>query len=198
MIRNLHYGNFLVSISKLPDPVQRSFLNPITELSFPLSPSADELSISIPSGWPMNMVNSIHLRKLELSFNLGESRPRLASVFGVYPLPNLTHLSFRDCLFENTEVHLAMMPKLEHLVLADCYNISSGLLIANGTKLKSLELSCTDGDMQDDATGCSHDHGVTFEYADVLSCFRDLEILIIHAICPEILRRTVSIWKTPY
>lgn len=186
-IRNLHSGNFLVSISKLPDPIQRDFLNPITDLSFPLSTAANELSMSIPWRWPIKMVKTIHLRKLELSFNLGVSRPRLASVFRICPLPNLTNLSFRECIFEDSEVHLALMPKLEHLVLADCFNISSGLLIANGTTLNSLELSSTDGDMQVDATGRYHDYGVSFEFVDVVSSFRDLEILIIQVSSSEAL-----------
>lgn len=186
-IRNLHFGNFFVTIPKLLDRLQRAFLNSVTELSFPLSPSANELGMSFPPCWPINMVNSIHLRKLELSFNLRGSKPRLASLFAIHPLPNLTHLSFKDCLFEDMEVDLATMPKLEHLVLADCFNIASGLVIANGTRLKSLELSVTDGEVQADATGRFHDHGVSFEFVDVLNHFRDLDILIIHAISSEIL-----------
>lgn len=114
-ICNLNFGNFFVTLPKLPDQIQRPFLSPITELSFPLSLSATELNI--PSNWPMGMVNSIHLRKLDLSLNLGGSKPRLDPVFSMYPLPNLTHLSFRDCLFENMEVDLATMPKLTHLCL---------------------------------------------------------------------------------
>lgn len=186
-IRNLHSGNFLISISRLPDRIQRDFLNPMVELSYPLSPSVKGLSMSIPSGWPIKMVNSVHLRKLELSFNLGVARPRLAFVFRIYPLPNLTHLSFRDCLFEDTEVHLGLMPKLDHLVLADCFNISSGLAIANGTSLTSLELSSTGGGMQVDATGRFHDHGVSFDFVDIVSSFRGLEILIIQVSSSEAL-----------
>lgn len=70
-------------------------------------------------------------------------------------------------------------------MLADCFNIASGLVIAQGTRLKSLELITTNEDTEADATGRVHHRGVCLEFVEVLNRFRDLEILIISAMGPE-------------
>lgn len=190
-IRNLHPGNFFNAIPALPGRITGTFISSITDLSFALTSSADEemsFPLTVPQirsidspCWPMEMMKSCNLRKLELSFNWRGSRPRLASVFSVHPLPKLTHLRFNECLFENHEVDLATLPNLAHLVLEDCYNIASGLVIAYGTTLKSLELSATNGDTQTDANGRVFDHGVSQDFAHILTSFQALETIIISA-----------------
>lgn len=77
-ICNLHPGNFLNTLPDLPGPISSRFLHSITELSFPLSRAANETEIlwtgselhgvNSPCS-PMEMVNTVYLRKLELSFN---------------------------------------------------------------------------------------------------------------------------------
>lgn len=134
-ICNLHPGNFFDTLQDLPGQIPRRVLSSITELSFALTRSTDEMnfpltlshirSIDSPC-WPMEMVNSPNLRKVELSFNWRGCKPRLASVFSVHLLPNLTLLRFNECLFEDREVKLATLPDLAHWVLED-YNIASSL-----------------------------------------------------------------------
>lgn len=189
-IRNLHPGAFYNAIPGLPDQIAGRFLSSITDLSFALTSSADGKnfpsmipcigSIDSPC-WPMEMMKSSNLRKLELSFKWKESRPRLASIFSVHSLPKLTHLRFNECLFENHEVDLALLPNLAHLVLEDCYNIASGLVIAYGTTLKSLELSTTNRDTQIDANSRVFDQGVSQDFAHILTSFQGLETIIIIA-----------------
>lgn len=190
IIRNLHPGAFFNAIPGLSGQITGRILSSITDLSFALTSSADDKnfpltlpqirSIDSPC-WPMEMMKSSNLRKLELSFNGRGSRTSLASVFSVHPLPKLTHLRFNQCFFENHEVDLATLPNLAHLVLEDCYNIASGLVIAYGTTLKSLELSTTNRDTQTDANGRVFDHGVSHDFAHILTSFQGLETIIISA-----------------
>lgn len=137
-IHNLHPGNFLDIIPDLPGQIPSRFLRSITELSFSLSRAANEMEVHLTRSeirgvdspcWLMEMVNSLYLRKSIHSFNWGGPKPRLAPVFFVHSLPNLTQLRFNDCLFEDREMDLTILPKLTHLVLSGCYNIASGLAI---------------------------------------------------------------------
>lgn len=189
-ICNLQPGNILNTLPDLPGQISSRFLRSITELSFSLSRSASEMKIPLTRSelrslnlpcWPMEMVNSVHLRKLELSFNWGGRKPRLAPVFSVQQLPNLTHLRFNECLFEDREVDLTTLPRLTHFVLSDCYNIASGITIPDGTTLKSLELSAGNWDTQTDANDRVFDHGVSADFPLILNSFQGLEVMIIDA-----------------
>jgi len=102
-------------------------------------------------------------------------------VFSVHQLPNLTHLRFNECLFEDREVDLTTLPKLTHFVLSDCYNIASGITIPDGTTLKSLELSAGNRDTQTDANDRVFDHGVSSDFPLILNSFQGLEVMIIDA-----------------
>lgn len=191
-ICNLHPGNFLNTLPDLPGPISSRFLHSITELSFSLPRAAKETEIPWTRSEirgvyspcsPMEMVNTVYLRKLELPFNWEGRKPRLAPVFSVHyhSLPNLTHLRFNECLFEHSEVDLTTLPKLTHLVLSDCYNIASGIDIPDGTTLKSLELSASNQDTQIDANGRVFDHGVLYDFSLILNSFQGLEVIIIDA-----------------
>lgn len=189
-ICNLQPGNFLNTLPDLPGQISSRFLRSITELCFYLSRAANEMEVPLTRSeargvnspcWPMEMVNSVYLRKLELSFDWVGGKPRLATVFSVHSLPNLTHLRFNECLFEDREVDLTKLPKLTHLVLSDCYNIASGITIPGGTTLKSLELSVGNRDTQIDANDRVFDHGVSSDFPLILNSFQGLEVMIIDA-----------------
>lgn len=189
-ICNLQPGNFLNSLRDLPGQISSSFLRSITELSFSLSRAANDMEVPLTRSefrganspcWPMEMVNSVYLRKLELSSNWGGRKPRLTTVFSVHSLPNLTHLRFNECLFEDLEVDLTTLPKLSHLVLSNCYNIAFGIAIPDGTALKSLELGAGNRNTQIDANNRVIDHGVSADFPLILNSFQGLEIVIIDA-----------------